>query len=190
MHSQKRVHLSKQRCRDRHTHTYIHTQSLPRSIGADTHRHLLDRFPSTWGRHPAIRLPPSLYQQEGALRCCCSSEPAQLDTKYCREPLSFTPAGRRGEKKRYSSSNRTLPMLLCFLRFPWLGRCMKTSVYMHMQEHKNCTYYKSKHRTQCHDTLHSQSVRKMAEALKCTVNNRQALDLNRETIFKYYQIRW
>lgn len=97
--------------------------------------------------------------------------------------------GEEGEKK-YSSSNRTLPMLLCFLRFPWLGRCMKTSVYMHMQEHKNCTYYKSKHRTQCHDTLHSQSVRKMAEALKCTVNNRQALDLNRETIFKYYQIRW
>lgn len=31
-----------------------------------------------------------------------------------------------------------------------------------------------------------QSVRKMAEALKCTVNNRHALGFNRETIFKYY----
>lgn len=112
MHSQKCVHLSKQRCRDRHTHIYIHIQSLSRSIGADTHRHLLDRFPSTWGRHPAIRLPPSLYQQEGALRCCCSSEPAQLDTKYCREPLSFTPAGRRGGKKiqqfKQNSTNAAL----------------------------------------------------------------------------------
>lgn len=119
MHSQKCVHLSKQRCRDRHTHTYIHTQSLPRSIGADTHRHLLDRFPSTWGRHPAIRLPPSLYQQEGALRCCCSSEPAQLDTKYCREPLSFTPAGRRGGKK--NTAVQTELYQCCFVSYVFPG---------------------------------------------------------------------
>lgn len=123
------------------------------------HRHLLDQFPSTWGRHLAIRSPPSLYQQEGALRRCCSSEPVQLDTKYCREPLSFTPAGKREKKKkRHSSSDRTLPLLLHFLHFAWLGRCMKTSVYTDVQEHKNHTYYKSKQRTQCQDTLHSQTA--------------------------------
>lgn len=98
---------------------------MNRAGWAQVHRHLLDLFPLTWGRHLAIQSPPSLYQQEGALRRCCSSEPVQLDTKYCRESLSFTPAGRGKKKKKkeyYSSSGRTPALPLQSPTFPLAGQ--------------------------------------------------------------------
>lgn len=154
--------------------TYLRT-----SIGwAHIHRHLLDLFPLTWGRHLAIQSPPSLYQQEGALRRCCSSEPVQLDTKYCRESLSFTPAGRRGEKKKRIKNNNTAVQTelqcCCFVSYilpGWAGGWKRMCVCM-------CKGRRMAHITEA-DTGHNtttrciarQSVRKMAEALKCTVNN-------------------
>lgn len=131
-------------------------------LGAHKHRHLLGLFPLTWGRHLAIRSPPSLYQQEGALRRCCSSEPVQLDTKYCRESLSFTPAERRKKKnkkiKTHSSSDRTPALPLGLLHFAWLGRWVKTYVCRYVKEQKNATYSRSKHKTQHHDMLHSSTA--------------------------------
>lgn len=95
----------KHTCAPKETSTQRHRRAennlfTPRAGQALAHRHLLDLFPLTWGRHLAIRSPPSLYQQEGALRRCCSSEPVRLDTNHCRESLSFTPAGRREKKKK------------------------------------------------------------------------------------------
>lgn len=94
MHSQKHTCASKETSTQRHRRAEKNLFT-PRASRALAHRHLLDLSPLTWGRHLAIRSPPSLYQQEGALRRCCSSEPVQLDTKHCRESLSFTPAGRK-----------------------------------------------------------------------------------------------
>lgn len=165
---------------------------------AHIHRHLLDLFPLTWGRHLAIRSPPSLYQQEGALRRCCSSEPVQLDTKYCRESLLIHTCREKeeGKKKKCIEKNhntavqtelqRCCSSVSCILP-GWAGG-WKTYVCMYGGEQTHGTYYRSRHRTQRHDTLHTarQPARKMAEALKRTVDNRHALDLKRETIFKYY----
>lgn len=163
---------------------------MNRASWAQVHRHLLDLFPLTWGRHLAIQSPPSLYQQEGALRRCCSSEPVQLDTKYCRESLSFTPAGREKKKKReyYSSSDRTPALLLLSPTFPpgWAGGWKCMCVWMcRSRRMAHITGANTGHNATTRCTAR-QSVRKMAEALKCTVNNRHALDLNRKTIFKYY----
>lgn len=135
---------------------------MNRASWAQVHRHLLDLFPLTWGRHLAIQSPPSLYQQEGALRRCCSSEPVQLDTKYCRESLSFTPAGREKKKKekrilQQFRQNSSTAASVSYIS-PWLGRWMKMYVCMNVQEQENGTYYRSKHRTQRHDTLHSSTV--------------------------------
>lgn len=151
------MHWSKYKCRVKHTEKNLF---MNRASWAQVHRHLLDLFPLTWGRHLAIQSPPSLYQQEGALRRCCSSEPAQLDTKHCREPLSFTPAEREKKIERrilqQFRQDSSTAASVSYISPGWAGGWKCVCVYVQGQE--KGTHYRSKHRTQRHNTLHSSTA--------------------------------
>lgn len=163
------MHWSKYECRGKHAENNLF---MNRASWAQVHRHLLDLFPLTWGRHLAIQSPPSLYQQEGALRRCCSSEPAQLGTKHCREPLSFTPAGREKKKKEhYSSSGRPPALPLQSPTFPLAG-----------QVDENVRVYVCAGAGECH-TLPEQ-------AQDTTPRHAAQLDSLLERWLKHWNVRW